>query len=835
MKASGTIKTLVQGVSTQHPKERIPGQVWTMSNFVPDPVEGAVKRPGVKHTKSVIEDLLADALVKWHTSSIQQGDFGIGTCGGNIVLRSLETGEAVPVVQDFTTIPYFVGGIVSSTNIGEYTLLAGTAIPESVTQSLPSIFTAAYEKNDYATTAAVNRVVIVEIRQGAYSGVYTIRNAAGSSLASYTVPDGSAGSHSVNVQPNYIAGQLRSTLEGQIGAQVGAGIIRAVHQQGASVAIFLDSSSVDTPAELFADDGYYNTRMVLTDRLSTNSNTLPLVGIQGHVVEVGDSKNNKGNYFLRFEHTQSIIGEETLSLESNKLRPGRWVETSRAYVNTGYAAGGILTETTLPTLLFIFQGVGYVGTGQFIATSILTATGVLLDPLEWSRRVAGDSDSSPDPLFVGSAIKWLGIFQDRLVIMSEQGVSMSRTGDYLNFYRASVIEDLADDPINLPSSFDTKDVLVGGALLDKNLIVIGTKTHYVIVGRTAATPTNAVLLKTSAFESAPNTPPVPFGNYVYFASASEVNSDVLAIQPSDTTDSTYAYPVSSHVDGFIPGDLVVLVASTKMNILLALSASGVLYGYRTVFNQSERVLSAWFDFTFPTHLTLSCVAVNNTKIRMLFSGQADGKLFTTVGELDLDRVGYTGVTSHKYLDFWQVGEVSELDASARAACVFSKQAPTAVAIDSNLQEGDPVQSGTALSDDFYVEFVGLRDTPYLTGVGYDYNLTPTIPLPRDAEGNVMSVGNLTVGNMKINYTVAAMFTIKVTDKYRSFEIEHSARQVDAPDSFTDEAYIRDGSATFPVGSSEPSCRVSFIGNDHYPLVLSSMSWVGQYYRGGVLM
>lgn len=842
MKTSGAIKNLVQGVSTQNPKERLEGQVWTMSNCIPDPIEGAVKRPAVKHIASLYSDLPTASLampLEFRAIAMEAGEYAVGTYDGRVVLRDLTTGASVPVYQDPASYTYFAGGIKAHANIGEYTLLAGTAIPEVTQQQLAGIFGTAYTSNAYTTTAVVNRVVVIEIRQGAYSGIYTIKRTDGTTIAAYTVPNGATATDADKVQPAYIAGQLYTQLQTAIGGVIGSGTIRAVQQQGASIAVFLSFSAIDEAAGMFADDGFYNTRMVMSDRFSTVSNTLPSVGVEGHVMEIGKANSRSGNYFLRFEHTQGGSTSVVPSLQTNKVRPGRWVETSQSYISTGYSLGGILTEASMPSLLYIYGGNAYVGSGAFIAAQVLTNTSDVITPLTWGKREAGNDSSSSDPFFVGSAISWMGIFQDRLVILSKGAVSMSRTGDYLNFYRESVLDDLATDPINLTSTFDATDTLVGAALLDKNLIVIGTKTHYAIVGRVGITPTNGALLKTSSFESNPNVPPVSFGNLVYFSSASDTNADILAIQPSDTVDSTYAYPVSSHVDGYIPADIASLTASTKLNILFVLSSSGVLYGYRTLFNQGERVLSAWFDFTFPSDLVLKCISIRNTKVRMLFSKLIGSKYVTVIGELDLDRVGYTGVNRHRYLDFWTdatptAGAIVLSTALARGA--YSEDSAIAVDTSTDLAETTSIKSGVHTDAVFSTSFLELDNAKtYMLGVPYLMKFEPTMPLPKTYDGKITGVGKLVVGQMKVNYTVGAQFDVIVSDKYRSNTYSHSARVVSAPDSVVGEAYVREGFCMFPVGSAESGARVAIQTYDHYPLVLSSLDWTGQFFKRGATM
>lgn len=831
MLVTGSVKNLIQGVSTQNPRERIEGQAWTVRNMIPDPTEGEVRRPGVRHIKSTIQALPAEAgeEMYWQDLPIEAGDFAVGTYAGHIILRSLQTGDIVPVSQEPATYPYFMGGILATANIGEYTLLSGDAIPQAVTQQKQSLFHQTYRDNSLSVLVDTNRVVVFEVRQGAYSGVYSIKRNDGSVLASYTVPNGSVSAHADNVQPGFIALQLYNTLVATIGGSVGANTIRAVQQQGASVAIFFNAPTPDEAIPLYADDGYYNTRLKMTDRFVSDSNVLPAVGIEGHVVEVGSTSNSSGNYFLRFQHTQSANADGEVSLSSNLLRPGVWVETSRSYANTGYSEGGQLVESSMPALMYLYDGTAYVGTGAWIAAQIQSDTGFVVNALSWGSRIAGDDSSAADPAILGSRIVWMGILQDRLVLMSENGVTMSRTSDYMNLYRASVIDDLATDPINFVSTFDSTDTLIGAAFLDKSLVVVGTKSHYSISGRVALTPTNANLLKTASFESSPNTHPVSFGNQVYFASASAKNSDILAIQPSDVTDSTYAYSVSSHVDGFLPGDFVALRASTKVDILFALSASGTLYCYRTLFNQSDRILSAWFEFTFEAGVKLSAIALSNTRIRMLFSAVRDNELHTVVGELDLDRIGYTGTAGHRYLDFWTEEHPQNIASTNYFSVLGEDIAENGLTVDTetNLVALSPEGEEDADSLDPAVT--------YMTGVRYTYVYEPTMPLPKDNEGRVMGIGKLVVTQMQLNYTVASNFSVTVKDRFREHTLDHAVRQVDAPDSFTDQDYIREGYFMFPVGSSELGCRVSVYGNNHYPLVLSSIDWKGQFYKRGMQM
>ena len=49
----GVIPSLLQGVSQQIPRERLPGQVGAQLNMVSDLVTGIRRRPGIQHIKTL--------------------------------------------------------------------------------------------------------------------------------------------------------------------------------------------------------------------------------------------------------------------------------------------------------------------------------------------------------------------------------------------------------------------------------------------------------------------------------------------------------------------------------------------------------------------------------------------------------------------------------------------------------------------------------------------------------------------------------------------------------------------------------------------------------------
>ena len=68
---------------------------------------------------------------------------------------------------------------------------------------------------------------------------------------------------------------------------------------------------------------------------------------------------------------------------------------------------------------------------------------------DWSARVAGDATSAPNPSFVGSQVKNLNVFRNRLVFLADENVILSAADAYDRFFPETVQTVVDSDPIDL--------------------------------------------------------------------------------------------------------------------------------------------------------------------------------------------------------------------------------------------------------------------------------------------------------------------------------------------------------------------------------------------------
>ena len=64
-----------------------------------------------------------------------------------------------------------------------------------------------------------------------------------------------------------------------------------------------------------------------------------------------------------------------------------------------------------------------------------------VSPINWEDRLVGDETTNPAPSFVGKFINKLVLYRNRLGIMADENIVLSRPGDYFNFWSKTLHRD----------------------------------------------------------------------------------------------------------------------------------------------------------------------------------------------------------------------------------------------------------------------------------------------------------------------------------------------------------------------------------------------------------
>lgn len=594
------------------------------------------------------------------------------------------------------------------------------------------------------------------------------------------------------IQPAAIAEQLRL-------AAVAAGLSTATRQ--ASTVIF------DNVKALVCNDGGDGTLIRGVANEVTAADEVSTIHKIGKVVKVR-AKDAAEAYYLRAESKSSGITTGYTEVS--------WVE----------GAGTQHTITNALCYLTVVAGVPYIASSAALLTAIAGGT----HP-SYSPSTVGDANSSPLPFFVDKQITYLGVFQDRLLIGAGAVLRASKIGDYLNFFRSSVLTAPADDPLEMLSQGSEDDTLRYSTIYDRDLVVFGDKRQYAISGRVALTPTSANMQVMSAHANAAQLPPLAVGGVIFYGQLGEKASSVHQIQPGQVAESPESFIQSSQIDTYLAGNIIELANHAKPTHLFARTsaARNSIFCFTYLDKaQQGRVQDAWHRFDYDPALG-TIIGMSRTPAGLLIYYMRVAADF--------------GGVQRVYL----VADLQPLTASLSLNPYLDSQRPLSV-VNANTGSVHSLSSGpyrVAFDSTSEWKFVGsdlsdqaslLAEFPAATGpqVGADMAtaFVPTNPYMRDRNDKAVTSGNLTVTAIRVSIAKSSGFwaDVEALTREETESYEYNARIVGSPDDIAGRETVTDLVQSQPIALETRDYRLTLRARTWLPLTITTLEWVGQWFN-----
>lgn len=847
-KVSGSYESVVRGVSEQVPQDRLSGQHQEQVNMISDPVRGLARRHG---SELVAEQqlplqayghsgLLANTKShRVHSFRFAGKDYDISY---RTAARQLNTGRAdalfcfdrqakqfIPIVYDPAATgddhPINLlasGGISAITQIGRYTVMAGnsitTAWSEEVRYDIPS------NKRHFA----------IWVRGGAYGRTFSVTLTAAATGAKTTVsyktltasypellttsdiptsnPDYQKlvndrvnaynsevtkwiGTSSDDIQPENIALKLAQAI-----AAIRPG---TVNVDGSSV--YIDS---DEWSDISVDDAGDKSLIIGVGNEVDAVDELSPKHMVGKIVQVRPSRNNPELSFYM------------------EAYPKDGTSTGYAEVTWKETAAVRYTPTTLFVLATVENGQLLVSSSPSWLESQIGGSDN--DVPVFKGSTVGDDFSSPLPNFLGKTINYLGLFQDRLVVASGAILSLSRTGDYFNFFRKSVLSLTDDDTFEMFSLGSEEDVITSSMMFNKDLILSGNQGHYAISGKVPQTPKSSSVVALSKHEGGQDTPPLAAGNLAFYAKkrgdANERVTKLIQIQPGLLADSPQSTDVSQQLDGYIQGTATeILVLTTPNAVLIRTDArpNGLyVYSYLDSPDGSKRLIDAWqrweWSETVGNLIGFSRSVDGDILAYMIKSRGATSWIscerFTMASKLSarpyIDSLRLFNPGSHGYLEGHNTNE---------QAVAFGR---------------GPNQFFGGAYDQLDNEVGGFNMAGAFIGVNYPAYVTPTNPFVRDRNNRAITYGRTTLSNVKFSVAETGGCTAEVhhiargTDQVTDFY----GRTVGSPQNQVGVQPLMNTTLSAFVGGEVRECSYTIKAKKWLPLTITAIEWAGQYFN-----
>lgn len=517
-----------------------------------------------------------------------------------------------------------------------------------------------------------------------------------------------------------------------------------------------------------------------------------------------------------------------------EIRPDKGAETSGLYMvaesTTGQAAGSFgdvswkesTPEEIRPAYLW---HIGTVHNGAFHYAStpaaLAAATGLAVP--EMLSRLTGDDSSSPMPAFAGKRVTYLGLFQDRLLVIAGNVLNFSRPGDYFNFFRSSALRVDDADPVEVYPTGSEGDSIYAAVPSGRNFLLFGDGYQYLLAGNQVLTPKNAgAVMQLSNFSNDADVVPVPSGNYTFYPSTGEFGTHLHEIPSAYLTESPETHSASQQLKRYIAGRVRQVAALTNPNLVLLLTDGNpgglYLFRYEDQPGRAGHAVGAWSRWSWSPVLGHSLgIQVREGRVNIPFLRTAAGRLWLCVEQFSLD----SRVSSRPYLD-----------SLTPAGAVLPGQWHHSIAAELTSSWDD--SSPYWLMHTEYAAGLTPADGQWV-GIPFPSYVEPTNPMVRSQEGAARTTGTTTVGQIQVDCTRTGGAAVEVTDQYG--EQSRIAAKREGTTAYTTahasgERPVGDWSLKGYIGRSPDRFRFRIHALDVRPLNITGISWTGQYFTSG---
>lgn len=547
----GVVPSLLQGVSQQIPRERLPGQLSEQVNMVSDLVTGIRRRPGIQYIDSI------GSLGAINPLSVLSQYVELDTTGWHVFLDAKQ-GNIITFKEDFTVKQVTPAPYVATSD-GKADKLRMVVDAGFVwvlnTEKKPVLINQDTGKQDPGRTG------FVWVKTGAFSKQYEVTiNVVQAGTPStfsktYTTPTGQNSGDAALSTPEGVANGLFDLLNG-VDKPAWLTVIKA----GAYLAFTIAAGYSKCTVSTSSGNSYLGTSADMTVQLITDLPPNLPAGTDGFVCAVGSS--------------------------SKALQYYKWILSTKTWQETG-TYGSYTAIGDMP------QRFGISPTGVANVTAPV-----------FEGRVSGDDENNPYPQFIGKVLTGISAYQGRLVLMSGAYLNFSASNKPTRFMRSTVTQVLSEDPIERGSGSATAASYIYAVPYNRDLIAISA-THQSVVpaSNSGISPQSAVvLLSTKQAIDTLAQPTVVGRSLMYCAPISSDYFGIGELLPNDTTSSQYiTNELTNHIPRYMRGRCRGIAASSAASIALFTSSVDVreVLVHEYLWTPAEKLLSAWHKWVSP--------------------------------------------------------------------------------------------------------------------------------------------------------------------------------------------------------------------------------------------
>ncbi|QYD70149.1 phage tail protein [Paraburkholderia edwinii] len=852
-KVTGSYASITRGVSEQVPQDRHPGQHYEQINMVSDPVNGLVRRHGsitMDEKNLNLGPLTADQQA--YARNYREYSFFINGTEYSLIYMSEErsSSDTLPFcfVLNKTTGKFLdvqlgnlsaglsdwvFGGVSAVTTVGKYLVLASNRIGPG------------YSVND--KYAATGTRAVAEVRGGAYSRTFKLKitradngavvtasyttmtqsypNLLDTSDIPLTLPDGSTnrdyqkqvndrvnaynsavnkwiGDAAKSVQPETIAANLAS--------QLAAAGFTSMFALGGTV-VLAGVSAVS------ADDSGDGTLFRACFNVVDDVSKLSAVHFPGKVVKV-QPKGVADPYYM------TAVGDNAALADYQTVT---WTEGAAQVVTPGqvFAIGAVSTDGTK---FYLANNAAELNT-----MAGTTAPG-------FSASVCGDLKATGAvPYFFGKRVTLLTVFMDRLVVVSNGVIFMSRVGDYFNFFRKSMLTVQDDDPIEEYALGAEDDIISKCVTYNKDLFMFGQRKQYTVSGRVVLTPKGTNVSVTANEQDAMYAQPVVVGNLLYYGKYEDARNQtgpspyaghINQFQLGLFQDTPETFNVSQQLSRYIKGrptEFAVLSAPSCLLVRTDGYDNGVyVYSFIDQPGTQSRAFDSWSRWLWSTNVGQIIGLTTYEASIFVYLLRHDGThTWVACEQFVMD----SDLSVNPYLDAQRPASSYSAGGGFMTGSNTATVSDGAVAI-ANTVDRAWLGDRTTRFSDFMARLNTDEQAAAWVGIEFESSVEPTPPFVRDQNDKVIVNGRLVVGRYTVSVNNTGGLDAYLNTATGSTNVyRFNGRRVGISNNRVGMQPITTTALQVPAGRANTEHTMRFVSRTWLPMSLTAIEWVGQLF------
>ena len=449
----------------------------------------------------------------------------------------------------------------------------------------------------------------------------------------------------------------------------------------------------------------------------------------------------------------------------------------------------------------------------------------------WTARVVGDTDSNPDPTFVGSKINGMFLFKGRLGFLSEENAILSSTTIFEDLYRSTVIQLLASDPIDVASATGRVSTLYHAASFSDELVLFSDKQQFRLSSSNVLSAETVGITNSTSYPCSLFVAPVVVGSSAYFMADGATNTIAREVFIDGQRETVSGEDIAVQIPSYIPKNIRALTASATADVFLSLSEDepNSLYVYKWYSTEAKKLQSAWSKWTFDENITIVGMGFLDSHLYLVY------KVGT---EIRIDRINVAPVIDKDLLLDHQINKVGFTSItydgpSDTTTIVLPYDTPSVVEFygtdDKNFV---PYEGVTKTNDTTYVIPGDVTAEGITCGINYEflYDFSKQYLREENSDGeSSIQDGRLQLRYFSVIYTDSSYFEAHVTPTNGPTRITiFNGRTLADPDKIVDVIPLDTGEFKFPVFAQNEEVSIKLINNQPYRCAFGSVEWTANY-------